>query len=395
MPQLSRIDRVRGCLLGLAVGDALGAPLEGLTAQQIKTHYGRVKNYVDGVQAWKRKPYRWRMRGLYSDDTQQALALADVLLECGHADQGRLAAIYVAMAEAKGTFLGVHRGIGRSFRQVLADLQRGVSPRWSGQMKAGIGAAMRIAPVGLFFEDDPDGFFRAVMESSVTTHRDVRSLSGAMAVAHGVRRLVAGEPRDPSLLLWLASDVARDEARMTTEGYGEVVISLEPHARAMSKALAHAETLLETPRERALPALAEEANRHGAEPDCKRPTMGFPPACIPTCLYVLLTTDSFEEAIQEIVNLGGDADTTGAILGALAGAHYGIDEIPSRWLEGLQNREGIENRALALARRSTDGLSIPDLIATEMDLNEKEGTHLARYASLARQGGDRGANPVI
>ena len=63
MPHLSRIDRVRGCLLGLAVGDALGAPLEGLSAQQIKTHYGRVKNYVDGVQAWKRKPYRWRMRG--------------------------------------------------------------------------------------------------------------------------------------------------------------------------------------------------------------------------------------------------------------------------------------------------------------------------------------------
>ena len=65
MPHLSRIDRVRGCLLGLAVGDALGAPLEGLTAQQIKTHYGRVKNYVDGVQAWKRKPFRWRLRGLY------------------------------------------------------------------------------------------------------------------------------------------------------------------------------------------------------------------------------------------------------------------------------------------------------------------------------------------
>ena len=61
MPHLSRIDRVRGCLLGLAIGDALGAPLEGLTTQQIKTHYGRVKNYVDGVQAWKRKPYRWRL----------------------------------------------------------------------------------------------------------------------------------------------------------------------------------------------------------------------------------------------------------------------------------------------------------------------------------------------
>ncbi len=80
--------------------------------------------------------------------------------------------------------------------------------------------------------------------------------------------------------------------------------------------------------------------------------MGFPPACIPACLYLLLTTDSFEEALIEVVNLGGDADSTGAILGALAGAHYGADAIPARWLAGLQNREGIEARALALDRRS-------------------------------------------
>src|SRR4051794_29760725 len=109
MPHPSRIDRVRGCLLGMAVGDALGAPLEGLTAQQIKTHYGRVKNFVDGVQAWKRKPYRWRLRGLYSDDTQQALALCDVLLEYGAIDTDRLADLYLALATPKGSFAGAHR----------------------------------------------------------------------------------------------------------------------------------------------------------------------------------------------------------------------------------------------------------------------------------------------
>src|SRR5436305_10852270 len=98
MPQLSRIDRVRGCLLGLAVGDALGAPLEGLSAQQIRAHYGQVVDFVDGARAWKRKPYRWRMPGLYSDDTQQALALCDVLLESGHVDPERLAEIYLRLA---------------------------------------------------------------------------------------------------------------------------------------------------------------------------------------------------------------------------------------------------------------------------------------------------------
>ncbi len=316
MPHLSRIDRVRGCLLGLAVGDALGAPLEGLTTQQIKTHYGRVKNYVDGVQAWKRKPYRWRLRGLYSDDTQQALALCDVLIDHRRIEPQRLAELYLALATPKGSFVGGHRGIGRTFRQVLIDLERGVPPRRSGQKTAGIGAAMRIAPVPLYFDDDRDAMFESAMAASIMTHRDVRSLSGALLVAHAVRRLVTGEPRDPGLLLWVAADVARDEERIAEE-YGDVVISYDRHARALSRASAHVESILDLSRERALSALVEEANRHGAQPACERPTMGFPPACIPTCLYLLFTTDSFEEALTDVINLGGDADTAGAILGAL------------------------------------------------------------------------------
>src|SRR6185437_4180726 len=125
-----------------------------------------------------------------------------------------------------------------------------------------------------------------------------------------------------------------------------------------------AESLLEMPRERALTAPIEEANRHGAEPACKRATMGFPPACIPTCLYLLMTTDSFEEALIDVINLGGDADSAGAILGAMAGAHYGVRAIPERWLARLHNREALDLRARALDRRSADELRIPDLLET-------------------------------
>jgi hypothetical protein len=120
--------------------------------------------------------------------------------------------------------------------------------------------------------------------------------------------------------------------------------------------------------------------------------MGFPPACIPTCLYLFLMTDSFEEAITEVINLGGDADSAGAILGALAGAHYGLSSIPGRWLAGLHNREGISVRALALVRRSAAGLAIPDLVATERALSEREAA--ARDDLLASRpgGGDLGAS---
>jgi ADP-ribosyl-[dinitrogen reductase] hydrolase len=393
MPHLSRVDRVRGCLLGSAVGDALGAPLEGLSSQQIKSHYGRVKTYVDGVQAWKRKPYRWRMRGLYTDDTQQALALCDVLLELGRIDQERLADLYLSLAAPKGTFSGAHRGLGRSFRHVLEALERGVPAHLSGQSGAGIGAAMRIAPVPLYFGDDLGGLFDSAIAASLMTHRDIRSLSGAMAVAHAIRRLVAGDPRDPSLLLWIAADVVKDEKRLAAE-YAHIVIKLGEHARCLPRMIALAESVLDLPRDRALNALVDEANRHGAEPSCKRPTQGFPPACIPTCLYLLLTTDSFEEALTDVVNLGGDADTAGAILGAMAGAHYGVDAIPRRWLDGLQNRQGIDARALALAEGSSDGLDIPDLVATEQELTRRESETLEQFMFVARGGGDRDANRV-
>jgi ADP-ribosylglycohydrolase len=391
MPQLTRIDRVRGCLLGLAVGDALGAPLEGLSAQQIRADYGQVVDFVDGARAWKRKPYRWRMPGLYSDDTQQALALCDVLLEHGRVDPDRLAELYLGLATPKGTYAGAHRGVGRSFRQVLADLERGVSPRETGQRSAGIGAAMRIAPVALYYNSEPEAMFDAVMAASLMTHRDIRSLAGAMAVSHAVRRLSAGAQRDPSFLFRLAADVAREEERILAEHAGSVT-SLEQYGRSLSRAIANVESLLESPRDRALAALVEEANRHGADPVCKRATMGFAPACIPTCLYLLLTTDGYEEAITEVINLGGDSDTTGAILGALAGAHYGVAAIPHRWLEGLQNREAIDLRARALHRRSNAGLNIPDLIDTEHDLSAREGACRESLLTHSQNGGDRGAN---
>ena len=387
---MPNVSRARGCMLGLAIGDALGAPLEGLTPQQIRGNYGVVSNYVDGALAWKRKPYRWRLPGLYTDDTQQALALAEVLLERGHVDVDRLAELYLALATPRGSYLGAHRGIGKSFRQVVADLERGVSPRLTGQTSAGIGAAMRIAPVAIYFDDDPEALFDSVLAASLMTHRDIRSLAGAMAVAFAVRRLLVGERRDASFLFRVAADVKAAETRIANL-HGVAITSIERHRHAVSSSIARAERLLEEPRDGALVALTDEANQHGAEPTCRRPTMGFPPACIPTCLYLFLTTESFEDAVVEVVNLGGDADTAGAILGACAGAHYGESALPKRLKDGLQNRDGVVLRAEALALGDSSGLAIPDFVETERRLSELE--EFCRDDLLAfRQDGDLGAN---
>ena len=391
MPSTTRLDRVRGSLLGLAVGDALGAPLEGLSPQQVRAHYGTVNDYVDGAKAWKKKPFRWRLPGLYTDDTQQALALADVMLATGRVDLDRLAEVYVDLATPDLGHAGSHRGVGRSFRQVLADLKRGVSPRETGQDSVGIGAAMRIAPVGLYFADQPDALFEAVVAASLMTHRDVRSIAGALAVALGVARLVEGDERSPGFLFRLAGDVAKAEDRLAADHAGPVA-SIGGYRRSLSTSIAHVESLLELPRDRALGALVDGANRQGPESPVRRATQGFPPALIPTCLYVLLTTESLEEAIVDVVNLGGDADSAGAILGALAGASYGVSAIPDRWLNGLQNLDGIDLRARALADRSSRGLAIPDLVGREHELSAREVSSRDSLMSHPPTGGDLGAN---
>ena len=81
--------------------------------------------------------------------------------------------------------------------------------------------------------------------------------------------------------------------------------------------------------------------------------------------------------------------------GPWRGLTTGSTRIPKRWLEGLQNRDGIDARARALARGSADGLDIPDLVATERELTRKESEALEHFMSLARGGGDRDANRVF
>lgn len=400
-------DHSRGCLAGLAVGDALGSPLEGLGAHQIREHYGFVETYVDGARAWRRKPLRWRLPGLYSDDTQQALALSDVLIRSGDgvsADPGALADLYLRLARPRGDYAGAHRSIAKSFFRVLESLERGASPRTTGQASAGSGAATRIAPIAIRFAalGDPgersEEIFEAVMAASAITHRDVRALAGAMAVTHALIRILRATcdggrfERGASLLFHVAADTRRAESWLAAR-HGGTVLELERHVHAMSSAIAAAERVIEAPRARAFATLAREANRHGAFPECRRATMGFAPALIPCCLYLLLSTESFEDALLEAVNLGGDADTAGAILGALAGAAHGLGAIPERWLKPLRNFEGVDARARALAEPGSVAESeIPDFVETERALSAAEAENRARLAALHRipLGGDRG-----
>ena len=185
-------DRIRGALLGLAWGDVLGCPVEGWDARHIRAVYGA---YDDLPSAYPARLLRGggvrlsRLRplGLHSDDTQQALALLNVCLSPGGWSAERWAVCLV-----QGMAGGAWRGYGQNFKGAVAHLARGVAPAHAGSRTAGIGAAMRIGPLGALYWDDPATLATVVMESSITTHGDIRAGAIAYAVACAVAGFVAG-----------------------------------------------------------------------------------------------------------------------------------------------------------------------------------------------------------
>jgi ADP-ribosyl-[dinitrogen reductase] hydrolase len=158
---MDELERYRGAMLGLAVGDALGAPVEGLKDGHILQLYGRIEGYVDAAKAWKDRPRRWRQKGLYTEDTQHALALADALVKCRGLNRAYFTELLLDLARAEtGLPLGAHRGADDDFRATIGALQGGTPPDQAGRPGAGIAPMARAAPVGLYFAGEDDALLR-------------------------------------------------------------------------------------------------------------------------------------------------------------------------------------------------------------------------------------------
>ena len=194
-----------------------------------------------------------------------------------------------------------------------------------------------------------------------------------MAVAFATARLLNGEEIRPSFPLQVAADTARSESRLAQE-FPDRIQGIDKHLHSISRCIAHVEKILELPQDQAFAMILDEARNHGPSVPCKRPTMGFAPAALASCFYLLSISGDFHEGLIDIINQGGDADSTGAVLGAMSGAHFGVEGIPQDWLTPLCNREGIDSRARALMTDSTkvDRKVIPDLVETERNLCRQE-----------------------
>ncbi|WP_232368573.1 ADP-ribosyl-[dinitrogen reductase] hydrolase [Azospira inquinata] len=266
------LRRARGAYLAFACGDALGATVEFLTAGEIRAQYGVHRHLVGG--GWLRlKP------GQITDDTQMSLALGDALVEKGDWDLPCIADHFLAWLKTKPIDVGntCRRGITRYMRHGTLE-----SPYSDGD--AGNGAAMRNLPVILASLGDDDAFARWTLAQAHFTHNHPLSDLATLTLGCMTRALLLGE--------------GKTKARSIAD------------------------------------ALVAGHRNFRFDPYPKRCT-GYVVDTLQTVCHCFFNTDSLEECLVETVNLGGDADTNGAIAGMLAGAYYGEEALPYRWMRRL------------------------------------------------------------
>lgn len=367
------IDKARGCLLGLAIGDALGAPIEGVSRQRLRRHCGLVHDYLDARQLWVKHLGRARPAGLYTDDTQQALLVSDVLIEKRGFDAEEMRHRYLELGRpAPGLPRGAQRGLGGNFRTVVRRLASGCPPLAAGVPSAGNGAAIRVAPLGLWYAGDPDELRQAAIQASLQTHTDARGIAAAAALAFLVSCLASrpsnavideGETLQATIAFTQETEVAlsRDHGLPRWGG--------DPEPPRFSGALHVLQSAWNSPLCDVMRLIVLEANRQQPDHPITSPSDGFACASVVTAIYLGLHVSSFEEAVTQAVNLGGDADSVGAMTGALAGARWGAAAIPQRWLDGLANLDSLLARADRLAGGGKASGHWQDLLTTERQLS--------------------------
>lgn len=298
----SLLDRYQGCLLGLACGDAVGTTVE----DEPRGSFEPVTDMVGGG------PFRLPP-GAWTDDTSMALCLAESLIACGRFDALDQMRRYLRWMRdghlsSTGHCVDIDNATSLALRRFEAT---GIPASGSTHpTRAGNGSLMRLAPVVLFLHPDLDRVHHFAAESSRTTHAAPEAVEGCVLLADRIAAALAG--------LSKAEILARPVARL-----------IAPQVRAL--------------------ATAEVADRRRAD----IVGSGYAVASLEAALWCVATTSSFEDAILSAANLGDDADTTAAITGQLAGAHYGVGSIPAAWLDRLVMQPEIRSMATRLHALAT------------------------------------------
>jgi ADP-ribosylglycohydrolase len=292
MGKILEIDRYLGSLLGLACGDALGAPLE-LT---ISGMFNPVSDMIDDRRSNVVKA------GMWTDDTSMALCLAESIIEKGGFDpKNQMEKYYSWYRHGYLSSCGKCFGIGNSTERSLQKFARTGDPIAGDESanKAGNGSIMRLCPIPLAFAKDPKTAIRYSEIGSKTTHGAKECIDSCKFMSNIIIGCLRGIDKDT--LLSPKFDVVGD---LWNDIKSEKVIAISNGSY-------------------------KNKNHYNIK------SSGYVIDTLESAMWAFHNSDNFEKGALMAVNLGGDADTVGAVFGQIAGAFYGFDGIPKKWVNKI------------------------------------------------------------
>lgn len=305
---MSTRERTLGCLLGLSLGDAFGAPFEGGFLE--RSIWRSIGKTLHGKKRW-------------TDDTQMSIDIVESYLAMGAIDSEDLARRFALSYRWS-------RGYGPGAAKVLRRISRGHDWRAANrsvhpQGSYGNGAAMRAPVIGLIFANRPAEMEKAIHDASCVTHAHPLAIEGARLVAEMTSAAFRSESLN-SILAIGQNCITSDEFRIRFGLAGDWLTSrYEAPSRAVVRNL---------------------GNGIPAHESCVTATY----------LALRFIDDSFESLHRFVVSCGGDTDTIGAMSGAIWGAANGIDRLPAYWLEDLEHCDRITELAASLHLRIEQSL---------------------------------------
>lgn len=300
---MSKREALIGCLLGTAVGDALGLPFEGLTVKTQRRMCPEINghNFLFG-------------RGMISDDTEHACMTAGALTVSGGNGEVFLKSLAWRL---RFWLLALPAGVGFATLRSGLRLLLGTSGKKSGVKSAGNGPAMRSPIIGVAFGQDAKKMTELVRQSTLITHTDERAVFGAMCVA-----------------------VA---AYLSCKSMADTTIEITPqeYFKTLNGFLTKEEPVNNDFYELIVEAIKSVENKESTEEFAKtlgieHGITGYMLHTVPVVIHVWLSNPKdYKKAIIDIIRCGGDTDTTAAILGGIVGAGVGKSGIPEKWLDGI------------------------------------------------------------
>ncbi len=279
-------SKFTGALIGSAVGDALGAPVEGCSMEKVRSVYPEGKG--------------WEMvYGRYTDDTEMMIGVAESLIKNKGFNGAAMARTFVHNYDEK-------RGYGPGSKEALKRIREGESweeasgKLFGGKGSYGNGAAMRIAPVGLFYYDNAEALREIAHKSSIITHSHELGKEGAALQAFAIALAVRGQKED---MLFELKEFVQHDVYKEKIGRMEILLAKDANRKEIIVGLGNGEAAFNS---------------------------------VPTAIYSFLRFDHFNDSVTYAVSLGGDTDTIGAMTGAISGAYYGDGVIPNGWVEKLE-----------------------------------------------------------